>query len=52
MWVLKYYLTTGQLVTKLFPSLSEVTEFVVYKICAWNVHDCYREDWACSRLSS
>jgi len=44
MWKLKYYLTTGQLVTKLFPTLEEAVTFSVYSICAWDVHDCYKID--------
>jgi hypothetical protein len=44
MWRVKYYLTGGTLTSQLFPSLSEATEFVVYKICCWDVYDFYRVD--------
>ena len=56
MWRIKYYLTTGQLRSKTFPSLEAATKFIVYSICSWDVYDCYKidqpKDWACSRLSS
>jgi hypothetical protein len=42
MWQLKYYLTTGQLRSKTFPSLSEAVAFSVYAISSWDVYDCYK----------
>ena len=44
MWRVSYYLVGGTLTSKTFPSLTEATHFMVYKICTWNVHDCYRVD--------
>jgi hypothetical protein len=44
MWLIKYYLATGQLRSKTFPNLAEATDFMVYRISAWDVHDCYRVD--------
>jgi hypothetical protein len=44
MWKVKYYLTGGTRIAKTFPSLSEATDFMVYKICTWDVYDCYRVD--------
>jgi hypothetical protein len=44
MWKVKYYLTGGTCTSKLFADLAEATDFMVYKICAWDVYDCYRVD--------
>jgi len=44
MWRLRYYLTTGQLVSKQFESMAAAVDFSVYKISCWEVHDCYLED--------
>lgn len=44
MWCIKYYLTTGQLRSKTFSNLEEATKFIVYSICSWDVHDCYKID--------
>ena len=44
MWRVCYYLVGGTRTSKTFPSLREATEFMVYKIYAWDVHDCYRVD--------
>ena len=41
MWRVRYYLTGGTLVAKTFPSLHAATDFMVYKICTWRVHECY-----------
>jgi hypothetical protein len=37
MWRVKYYMVGGTKVTKLFPTLTEATHFVVYKIRTCNV---------------
>ena len=39
MWRVKYYLSGGTRVTKLFPTLTEATHFVVYKIRSWDVYE-------------
>jgi hypothetical protein len=44
MWRVCYYLTGGTFTSKTFPSLTEATHFMVYKIYSWDVHDCYRVD--------
>jgi hypothetical protein len=41
MWRVSYYLVGGTCTAKTFPTLTEATDFMVYKICTWNVHDCY-----------
>jgi hypothetical protein len=43
-WRVRYYMTGGTLTAKTFASLREATHFMVYKISAWDVHDCYRVD--------
>jgi hypothetical protein len=40
MWQVSYYPTGGKLTVRTFPSLRAATEFMVYKICSWDVHDC------------
>ena len=44
MWRVSYYLTAGTRTSKTFLNLREATEFMVYKIYSWDVHDCYRVD--------
>ena len=44
MWRVSYYLVGGTFTAKTFPSLAAATDFIVYKISAWDVHDCYRVD--------
>jgi hypothetical protein len=44
MWRVVYYLTGGSRTAKIFHSLTEATDFMVYKICAWDVHECYKID--------
>ena len=44
MWRVCYYLVGGTRTAKTFPSLREATDFMVYKIYSWDVHDCYRVD--------
>lgn len=44
MWRVRYYLVGGTFTVKTFPSLRAATEFMVYKINSWDVHDCYRVD--------
>jgi hypothetical protein len=39
MWRVKYYLSGGTRVTKLFPTLHDATMFVVYKIRSWDVYE-------------
>ena len=39
MWRVKYYLVGGTRITKFFPTLAEATNFVVYKICSWDVYE-------------
>ena len=41
MWRVRYYLTGGTRTAKSFGSLAEATDFIVYKICSWDVYDCY-----------
>ena len=43
-WRVRYYMTGGTLTARTFPSLREATDFMVYKIYSWDVHDCYRVD--------
>jgi hypothetical protein len=42
MWRVIYYLSGGTQTAKTFPTLTQATHFMVYKISAWDVHDCYR----------
>lgn len=44
MWRVRYYLTGGTLTGKTFASLAAATEFIVYKICSWDVYECYKID--------
>ena len=44
MWRVCYYMTGGTFTAKTFNSLRAATEFMVCKISAWDVHDCYRVD--------
>ena len=39
MWRVKYYMVGGTKVTKWFPTLTEATHFVVYKIRTCNVDE-------------
>jgi hypothetical protein len=39
MWQVKYYLSGGTRVTKLFPTLHDATIYVVYKIRSCNVYE-------------
>ena len=41
MWRVVYYLTGGTRTDRIFDSLAQATDFMVYKISAWDVHDCY-----------
>jgi len=41
MWRVQYYLTGGTRTSKIFDSLHAATEFMVYKICTWDVYECY-----------
>jgi hypothetical protein len=44
MWRVQYYRTGGTLTGKIFADLAAATDFIVYKISAWDVHDCYQLD--------
>jgi hypothetical protein len=44
MWLVKYYLTGGTLVSRRFPSLAAATNFTVYDICCWEVKEFYLID--------
>ena len=39
MWRVRYYMVGGTRATKLFPTLTEATHFVVYKIRCCNVYE-------------
>jgi hypothetical protein len=39
MWRVRYYMVAGTRTTKLFPTLYDATQFVVYKIRSCNVYE-------------
>ena len=41
MWRVQYYLSGGTRTDRFFTSLAAATDFMVYKISAWDVYDCY-----------
>jgi len=42
MWRVRYFMVGGTRTTKLFPTLTEATHFVVYKIRSCDVYECIK----------
>jgi hypothetical protein len=44
MYKVSYYMTGGTLSSRIFETLAQATDFMVYKISSWDVYECYRMD--------